>query len=137
MPAESAREIEKLDVIEFNSISVSNRMQSGYICTLRLCQLVYVALQQEDSALVVQRDAALAVIKAPHFVHLARAQQFTQNIDQTGTTNTFGSDISNHSQPERAIIANGNLLYRTIERGHAARNRSPSNAGPAGQEAAR
>ena len=96
---EPTGEVEGVELIEADTISIKDNLNSRGVGALGLGQLVNVSLRQMNRISPIRRDAnaVITVFKPAKRVDATGAGEFTQHIYEAGPANTFRRAVADHA----------------------------------------
>ena len=110
MAPKTAGQIETIDVGKSNAVIVKDDLQTSDVGAFGLRKLVDVALGEENPVGCIDRDALHVVFESAQLVHLAGAQQFAHQINQTRSADAGWRTIADDAEAECSIRVDRNTF---------------------------
>src|ERR1051326_589173 len=104
MAAESAGEVEDVDVLHVDAVRFADDPQAGNVRALGLREFARVVLGETDAG------RELNLIESAELVHAAGTEELAENIDWKGAADSGRCGAADHAQGIRAILAHRKIL---------------------------
>src|ERR1043166_2790459 len=104
MAAESAGEVEDVDVLHVDAVRFADDPQAGNVRALGLREFARVVLGETDAG------RELDLFESAELVHAAGAEELAENIDQAGAADSGRCGAADHPQVKRAILVDPEIF---------------------------